>query len=99
MLAWLLGEDRGATVRAALASATVVLSSNLTLLECDRVLIRAEAVAFDRTGVEMEALTAVSVSALTLYDMVKGVDRGAVIESVRLVSKDGGRSGPWSRDG
>ena len=49
----------------------------------------------DRTGVEMEALTAVSVAALTVYDMIKGIDRGAVIESVRLVRKSGGRSGDW----
>jgi cyclic pyranopterin phosphate synthase len=51
----------------------------------------------DRTGVEMEALTAVSVAALALIDMVKGVDRGAAIESVRLLSKSGGRSGDWRR--
>lgn len=49
------------------------------------------------TGVEMEALTAVSVAALTVYDMVKGVERGVTIESVGLVSKSGGRSGEWSR--
>jgi cyclic pyranopterin phosphate synthase len=49
------------------------------------------------TGVEMEALTAVSVAALTVYDMVKGVERGATIESLGLVSKSGGRSGEWSR--
>ena len=52
----------------------------------------------DRTGVEMEALTAVSVAALTLVDMVKAVDRGAVIEHVRLESKEGGRRGPWRRE-
>lgn len=46
-----------------------------------------------RTGVEMEAMTAVAVSALTVYDMIKGVDRGARIESIRLVEKHGGRSG------
>lgn len=51
----------------------------------------------DRTGVEMEALTAVSVAALTIYDMVKGVERGAEITDVALVSKSGGRSGDWSR--
>ncbi|HEX6947320.1 MAG TPA: cyclic pyranopterin monophosphate synthase MoaC [Acidimicrobiia bacterium] len=49
------------------------------------------------TGVEMEALTAVSVAALTVYDMVKSVERGVTIESVGLVSKSGGRSGEWSR--
>jgi cyclic pyranopterin phosphate synthase len=51
----------------------------------------------DRTGVEMEALTAVSVAALTIYDMVKGVERGAEITGIRLVSKSGGRSGEWRR--
>ena len=51
-----------------------------------------------RTGVEMEALTAASVAALTLYDMIKGVERGARIEQVRLLSKSGGRSGEWTAD-
>ena len=46
-----------------------------------------------RTGVEMEAMTAVSIAALTIYDMVKGIDRGARIENVRLVKKSGGKSG------
>jgi len=49
-----------------------------------------------RTGVEMEALTAVSVACLTLYDMLKAADRGMVIEDVRLLSKSGGRSGDWA---
>lgn len=49
------------------------------------------------TGVEMEALTAVSVAALTIYDMCKAVDRGMVVEDVRLISKEGGRSGLWVR--
>ena len=47
------------------------------------------------TGVEMEALTAASVGALTVYDMVKGVEKGVVIESVRLLDKTGGKSGDW----
>jgi cyclic pyranopterin phosphate synthase len=51
----------------------------------------------DRTGVEMEALTAVSVAALALVDMVKAVDKGAVISEVRVESKTGGKSGPWRR--
>lgn len=51
----------------------------------------------DRTGVEMEALTAVSVAALTVVDMVKAVDKGAVITDVRVESKTGGKSGDWSR--
>jgi len=51
----------------------------------------------DRTGVEMEALTAVSVGALALIDMVKGMDRSAAIESVELIEKRGGKSGTWIR--
>jgi len=51
-----------------------------------------------RTGVEMEAMTAVSVAALTIYDMCKAVDRGMLIDQVRLLRKEGGRSGTWSRD-
>ncbi|WP_296603446.1 cyclic pyranopterin monophosphate synthase MoaC [Nocardioides sp.] len=51
----------------------------------------------DRTGVEMEALTAVSVAALTVVDMVKAVDKGAVITDVRVETKTGGKSGDWSR--
>ena len=51
----------------------------------------------DRTGVEMEALTAVSVAALTVIDMVKAVDKAAVITDVRVEAKSGGRSGEWSR--
>ncbi len=50
-----------------------------------------------RTGVEMEALTAVTVAALTVYDMVKAIDRGMVIEAVRVVHKDGGKSGEFSQ--
>lgn len=52
----------------------------------------------DRTGVEMEALTAASVAALTIYDMVKAIDRGMVIEHVRLEQKHGGKA-PWVRSG
>ena len=51
-----------------------------------------------QTGVEMEALTAVSAAALTIYDMVKAIDRGMTIEAVRLDEKHGGRSGDWQRD-
>jgi cyclic pyranopterin phosphate synthase len=51
----------------------------------------------DRTGVEMEALTAVSVAALAIVDMIKGMDRSTVIENVRIVAKTGGRSGDWAR--
>jgi cyclic pyranopterin phosphate synthase len=51
----------------------------------------------ERTGVEMEALTAVSVAALTVIDMIKAVDKAAVITDVRVESKSGGRSGDWQR--
>jgi cyclic pyranopterin phosphate synthase len=50
-----------------------------------------------RTGVEMEAMTAASVASLAIYDMVKSVERGASIESVRLLEKSGGKSGKWER--
>lgn len=50
-----------------------------------------------QTGVEMEAMTAVSIAALTIYDMVKSVERGVTIESVHLLRKTGGRSGEWQR--
>lgn len=50
-----------------------------------------------RTGVEMEALTAAAIAALTVYDMCKSVDRGMQIETVRLLEKEGGRSGHWTR--
>lgn len=52
-----------------------------------------------QTGAEMEALTATSVAALTIYDMCKAVDKGMVIEQVRLVKKSGGKSGTWHREG
>jgi cyclic pyranopterin phosphate synthase len=51
----------------------------------------------DRTGVEMEALTAVAVAALTIYDMIKAVDKSMVIGDIKLVSKQGGKSGKWIR--
>ena len=52
-----------------------------------------------QTGIEMEALTAASVAALTIYDMAKGLDRGMVIEEVTLLEKTGGKSGEWRHDG
>jgi cyclic pyranopterin monophosphate synthase len=63
--------------------------------------VRAEATVATRgrTGVEMEALTAVATAALTIYDMLKAVDRGMTIEGVQLESKVGGRSGAWNREG
>ncbi len=54
--------------------------------------------AFDRSGVEMEALAAVSCAALTVYDMCKAIDRGMVIERIQLEEKRGGKSGTWRRD-
>lgn len=62
-------------------------------------LVTGEVRAVDRTGVEMEALTAVCVAALTVYDMVKAVDRGMEVTGVRLTHKEGGKSGTWRRDG
>jgi len=53
----------------------------------------------DRTGVEMEALTAAATAALSIYDMLKAVERGIEIRSVKLLRKSGGRSGTWVRDG
>lgn len=66
-------------------------------LEADRVRIRATVRTADRTGVEMEALTAVTVAALNVADMVKGVDRGFAIEHAIITHKAGGRSGEWTR--
>ncbi len=59
--------------------------------------IRATVKTVDRTGVEMEALTAASAAALTVYDMLKSTDRGMVLERVQLEQKQGGRSGLWKR--
>jgi cyclic pyranopterin monophosphate synthase len=61
--------------------------------------VRAEVKLAGRTGVEMEALTAVSVACLTIYDMVKAADRGMRIEGIRLVLKSGGQSGLWTAPG
>jgi cyclic pyranopterin phosphate synthase len=61
--------------------------------------VSAEVRVSGQTGVEMEALTAVSVACLTIYDMVKAADRGMRIEGVRLLSKSGGRSGTWQAEG
>jgi cyclic pyranopterin phosphate synthase len=65
--------------------------------EAGEIEILAEARTTGPTGVEMEALTAASVAALTIYDMVKGIERGAEIASVVLLAKSGGRSGQWRR--
>jgi cyclic pyranopterin phosphate synthase len=61
--------------------------------------IQSRAVTSGRTGVEMEALIAVSAAALTIYDMAKAIDRAMTIEAIRLVRKSGGRSGDFVRDG
>jgi cyclic pyranopterin monophosphate synthase len=61
------------------------------------VLITATVRTTDRTGVEMEALTAVAVAGLTLHDMVKAVDPAAVLDGVQVVRKDGGKTGSWTR--
>ncbi|BBX68355.1 cyclic pyranopterin monophosphate synthase MoaC [Mycolicibacterium psychrotolerans] len=63
----------------------------------DEVGITATVRTTDRTGVEMEALTAVSVAALTVYDMIKAVDRAASIDDIRVLHKEGGKTGTWSR--
>ncbi|MBI3830109.1 MAG: cyclic pyranopterin monophosphate synthase MoaC [Planctomycetes bacterium] len=64
-----------------------------------RLRIVATAACTGQTGVEMEALCAASLAALTVYDMVKAVDRGMAVERVRLLEKKGGKSGPWKRKG
>ncbi len=71
---------------------------DLTVVD-DAVEIAATVRTTDRTGVEMEALTAVTVAALTVIDMVKAVDKGAVITDVRIEAKSGGKSGEWRREG
>jgi cyclic pyranopterin phosphate synthase len=63
----------------------------------DGVEIRATVRTADRTGVEMEALTAVTVAALAVVDMVKGIDRTVAIADATIVAKSGGRSGDWAR--
>ena len=76
----------------ALTQVTVdfTLDESANAIDCS-----AMAETYGRTGVEMEALTAASVALLTIYDMAKAVDRGMVIESVRLLEKLGGKSGHW----
>jgi len=64
----------------------------------DTLVLEATAAVTARTGVEMEAMTAAAVAALTVYDMVKGIERGVTIESVQLTAKSGGRSGDYCRD-
>jgi cyclic pyranopterin phosphate synthase len=66
--------------------------------ELPGVRVTATVVATGRTGVEMEALTAVSIACLTVYDMVKAADRGIVVEGIRLLEKTGGTRGDWRSD-
>ena len=80
----------------ALASVDVQVDVDVTAGRAD---ITATVRAADRTGVEMEALVAASTAALALYDMVKAVERGVVVERVQLVSKAGGVRGDWRREG
>ncbi len=103
--------DALATVRIAAIQATKQTPSLIPLchpLALDRVEVTIERTARGarievlcgieaRTGVEMEAMTGAAVGALALYDMIKGIDRRASIESVRLLSKTGGKSGEWAR--
>lgn len=70
-----------------------------TILDATTIEIRATASVHGKTGVEMEALTAVSVAALTVYDMCKAVDRGMVLGPTMLLEKSGGKSGHFIRDG
>jgi len=104
--------DALATVRLAAIQATKRTSELIPLchpLPIDRVTVEIEAVESGarlevlvgveaKTGVEMEAMTGAAVGALTLYDMIKGIDRSACVETVRLLSKSGGKSGEWRRD-
>jgi cyclic pyranopterin monophosphate synthase len=77
----------------------IALSGIVVELEPDgaEVRVRATVRTTDRTGVEMEALTAVAVAGLTLHDMVKAVDPAAVMDRVRVESKEGGKTGSWTR--
>lgn len=105
-----LGIARLAGIMAAKRTAELVplchpvpLSRVVVHLEADTiepvVHCRSTAETVSRTGVEMEALTAVQIALLTVYDMCKAVDRGMSIEHVRLLRKSGGKSGDWRRDG
>jgi cyclic pyranopterin monophosphate synthase len=102
-----LGTARIAGIQAAKRAAELIpLAHPLPLTFADvqarvdghRVVIEAEARTVGRTGVELEAMTAATIAALTVYDMVKGIERGVTVESVALVEKSGGRSGTWTRD-
>jgi cyclic pyranopterin monophosphate synthase len=66
--------------------------------EANAIRVTATASLTGKTGVEMEAMTAASIALLTIYDMAKAIDKGMVIESVRLIAKTGGKSGDWQAD-
>jgi cyclic pyranopterin monophosphate synthase len=100
-----LGVARIAAIQAAKRTAELIpLAHPLPLthvavefrLDADAVAIEVTAETLDRTGVEMEALTAASVGLLTVYDMCKAVDRGMVMTDVRVLEKHGGKSGDWT---
>lgn len=102
-----LGVARLAGIMAAKRTADLIPLCHplaLTRVEVDlepqegRVAIEARVAVTGQTGVEMEALTAVSVAALTVYDMLKAVDRGMAIEEIRVVLKDGGKSGRFEAE-
>ncbi len=104
-----LGVARIAGIQAAKRTAELIPLCHplpLTFIDVDahvdsrtgEVTLFAEARTTGHTGVEMEALTAASVAALTVYDMIKGVERGATISELALVEKSGGRSGHWQRE-
>lgn len=67
------------------------------VIEKDRIVIESEVKTVGKTGVEMEALTAVSIAALTIYDMCKAIDKDMVIDNIRLIKKTGGKSGEYIR--
>ena len=93
--------DLFATVRIAGIQAAKKCSDLIPLchpLQGTRLVIRALCKTTGKTGVEMEALTAASVAALTVYDMCKGLDKGLVIEQTRLLGKTGGKSGHWQAE-
>lgn len=73
------------------------IAVDFALLDPARLGIRATVKATDRTGVEMEAMTAAAVAGLTIYDMCKALDRSMVVTEMRLVEKSGGKSGHWTR--
>ena len=101
-----LGAARLAAIMAAKRTAELIpLCHSLPLdhigvefeFEEDQIIVSATARTVSRTGVEMEALVAVSTACLTIYDMAKAIDREMIIENIRLLSKSGGKSGDWRR--